>query len=36
VYRLIDGDYETMAETADTLVVDSPASLRIGVTALTL
>ena len=36
VYRLIDGDYETMAETADTLVVDSPASLRTTSPALTL
>jgi Uma2 family endonuclease len=35
VYKLIDGDYETMAETADTLV-GSPAPLRIDVTALTL
>jgi Uma2 family endonuclease len=36
VYRLIGGDYETMAETADILVVDSPAPLHIDVTALTL
>lgn len=34
-YRLIDGEYELIAEVEDTLVVEAPANITIDVTTLT-